>query len=169
MSERRKGTAIPCAAATVWMLAGCGGPPPAAVPPTLVSATASAAADANAGPDGAGAPVAIRIYQLAGPAAFEGAQFFALFNGDADALKGDLVKRDDLLLPPGQSRTLALAPEDRVHAIGVLAAFRDYEHVTWRAVVAVPAHQSSLLTIEAGRAGVTARIGPDKPAGSTPG
>lgn len=142
-------------------LAACGGPPP--VPPTLVAATATASPDANAAAgSGAGAPVSLRIYQLVSPAAFEAAQFFSLFNNDAAALKDDLVKRDDLLLAPGQSKSLALAPADRVTAIAVFAAYRDYENVAWRAVVTVPPHLSSTLTVTAGKAGVTASIEPRK-------
>ena len=72
---------------------------------------------------------------------------------DAATLQADLVKRDDLLMAPGTTRTLTLMPESRVHAIGVFAAYRDYEHVTWRAVVAVPAQQTSALSVTAnGRA-----------------
>ena len=139
----------------------CGGPPP--VPPTLVAATASATSDANAAAGGGtGAPVSLRIYQLVSPAGFEAAQFFPLFNTDAATLKDDLVKRDDLLLAPGQSKTLALAPADRVTAIGVFAAYRDYENVAWRAVVTVPPHVSSTLTVTATRAGHTAKIEPRK-------
>ena len=141
-------------------LAGCG---PAPVPPTLVNVAASAKADANAaGGDAVGSPVSIRIYQLVSPDGFEAAQFFPLFNGDAAVLKDDLVKRDDLLLAPGEAKTLALAPADRVTAIGVFAAYRDYENVTWRAVAAVPAHKTSTLTVVADKAGVTARITPEK-------
>lgn len=145
---------------TLGALAACGPAPP---PPTLVDVSASATADANAaGGGGGGAPVSLRVYQLASPAGFEAAQFFPLFNGDAAVLKDDLVKRDDLLLAPGQSRTLSLAPPDRAHAIGVFAAYRDYEHVTWRAVVAVPPNVRSTLTVVADKAGITARIAPAK-------
>ena len=141
-------------------LAACGPAPP---PPTLVEAAASATADANAAAGGGGgSPVSLRIYQLVSPAGFEAAQFFPLFNGDAGVLKDDLVKRDDLLLAPGQSKTLSLAPPDRAKAIGVFAAYRDYEHVTWRAVVTVPPNVRSTLTVVADQAGVTAKIAPVK-------
>ena len=136
-------------------LATCGGPPPA--PPAVVQATVTAGPGANGG-----APVSLRLYQLASPAGFEGAQFFPLFNGDAAVLKDDLVKRDDLLLAPGQSKALTLSPPDRVKAIGVFAAYRDYERVAWRAVVAVPAHATSTLVVTAAAAGVTAAIEPAK-------
>lgn len=144
------------------LLAGCGGPPP--VPPAVVNATITVGADANAGPDGKGAPVALRLYQLVSPAGFAGAQFFAIFDKDTATLKDDIVKRDDLLLAPGQSKSLTLMPEDRAHAIGVFAAYRDYEHVVWHAVVDIPAHQTSTLTVSADKAGVMAKIEPVKPA-----
>ena len=88
-------------------LAGCGGPPPP--PPTLVSVTITAEPRSNNG-----APLSLRVYQLASPVAFEAAQFFPLYNGDAALLKDDLIKRDDVLLAPGQSKTLALKPTDKV-------------------------------------------------------
>ena len=138
------------------LLGSCGGPPPP--PPTVVNAALSAAADANGA-----APVSLRVYQLVSPAGFEAAQFFPLFNGDAAVLKDDLVKRDDLLLAPGQSRTLTIAPPDRVKAIGVFAAFRDYEKLAWHTTVAVPPNKTSTLTVVAGAKGVTAKIEPAKP------
>lgn len=146
--------------AGVLAVAACGGGAPP-VPPTLVTVVASASEDANAAAGGGtGAPVSLRVYQLASPAGFEAAPFFPLFNGDATVLKDDLVRRDDLLLAPGQSKALPLAPADRVTAVGVFAAYRDYENVAWRAVVAVPAHVRSRLVVMAGKAGVTARIEP---------
>lgn len=150
---------LPWILAATAALAACSPAPP---PPTLVAVKATAEADANAGPDGRGAPVSIRIYQLASPAGFEGAQFFQLFNGDAATLKDDIVKRDDLLLAPGTSKDLPLAPTDKVKAIGVFGAFRDYENAAWHAVVTVPPHESSVLTVTATKAGVTAKITPAK-------
>jgi type VI secretion system protein VasD len=151
---------------TLWaalaLVAGCGGPAPP--PPTIINATISASADANASASGAGSPVAVRIYQLVSPAAFTGAQFFPLFDKDAATLKDDLVKRDDLLLAPDQSRSLTLQPEDRAHAVGVFAAYRDYEHVDWHVVADIAAHQTSTLTVMVTKAGVTAKMQPAKPA-----
>ncbi len=149
--------------AALALLAGCGGPPPPP-PPTMVKAAIAASADANADAGGAGAPVALRIYQLVSPTGFSGAQFFPLFDKDAATLKDDLVKRDDILLAPGQSRDLTLMPEDRAHAVGVFAAYRDYEHVTWHVAVDIPAHQTSTLTIAATKAGISADIRPAAPA-----
>lgn len=144
------------------LLSGCGGAPPP-LPPTVVNAALAAAPDVNASKGGVGAPIAVRVYQLGTATAFKGSTFFPLFEKDAATLKDDLVKREDLLLGPGQSKALVLMPDERVHAIGVFAAYRDYEHAEWHTTVDVPAHQTSKLAITVQRAGVEATITPDKP------
>lgn len=139
----------------VAALAACAAPPPPPPPPTVVVLTLTATKDANPSPDGQGAPVALRVYQLAGTANFTAAEFFDLFSHDQTALKTDLVKRDDLTLAPGQSRTLTLQPSDQVKAIGVFAAYRDYAGATWRASVEVPPHKTTKVTVTAGRTGLS--------------
>ena len=150
------------AVAANLLLAGCGGAPPP--PPTVVNATLTTAPDVNADSAGTGSPVAIRIYQLGSSVGFKAATFFPLFERDAATLKDDLVARDDLLLGPGQTRTLTILPKDRTHAIGIFAAYRDYEHVEWRQAADVPAHETSTVTVNAGRAGLTVTIAPAKAA-----
>jgi type VI secretion system protein VasD len=143
------------------VLGSCGGPPPPP-PPTVIEATVSATGDVNADAAGTGAPVVIRIYQLVSGTSFKGATFFPLFEKDAATLKDDLVKREELLLAPGQTKTMTLLPEDRAHVIGVFAAYRDYEHLAWSGTVDIPAHQTSTLTVKAGHAGLELAIQPAK-------
>jgi type VI secretion system protein VasD len=135
-------------------LVGCAAPPPPPPPPTTVVLTLTATATANPDPAGQGAPVVIRVYQLASSAAFGNAEFFDLYNQDAATLKTDLVKRDDVVLAPGQSKTVTLTPTDQVKSIGVFAGYRDYSHATWRAAADVPPHKSTKLTVTAGKTGI---------------
>jgi len=155
------------AGALVLLLAGSCSPPPPP-PPTVIKVQATAAADANVTPQGAGAPVIIRVYQLASKSAFEGAEFHPIFNRDAATLGADLVKKDEFLLAPGSSKSLALAPADNVHAIGVFAAYRDFQNVTWRADADIPTNQTTTVTITADRAGIKMQAASVKPAGSSP-
>jgi type VI secretion system protein VasD len=134
-------------------LAGCGAPPPP--PPTVVALTLAASSDANVTTAGQGAPVAVRVYQLASTSAFSGAEFFQLFNQDQATLGPDLVKRDDMIIPPGGSQTITLTPLDTVKAIGVFAAYRDYGPVVWRVTMPVAPHKTTTATITAGRAGLS--------------
>lgn len=150
-------------AAMAATVSGCASPPPPPPPPTIVEVKLSAAADANRTADGQGAPVALRIYQLGSPAGFEGAEFFRLYRQDAATLGADMVKRDEYLLAPGGSRSITLRPPDAVRAVGVFAAYRDYQNVTWRAVEAVPANKTTEMTITADGAGVAIAAKPVPP------
>ena len=154
---------------TAWLLAlmlglaGCAKDPP---PPTIVNVSLSAAQTANATADGAGAPVLVRIYQLGSKVAFDQGEFFRIYKDDAAALGPDLVKKDQLMLRPGASETLPLKPAEAVHAIGVFAAYRDFQNVTWRASAAVPTSQTTNITVTVGRQGIKLDSTPGKPAGS---
>jgi len=135
------------------VLAGCGAPPPPP-PPTVINMTLKATADANPTVAGQGAPVAIRVYQLASTSAFSGAEFFQLFSQDQATLGTDMIKRDDLIIAPGTSKTLSLTPMDPVKAIGVFAAYRDFGTTVWRATTPVVPHKTTTITVTAGRAGI---------------
>jgi type VI secretion system protein VasD len=124
----------------------------------------TAASDSNPTVDGQGAPVAVRVYQLASKSRFEGAEFYNLFNGDAAALGPDVIAKDELILVPGTTKSLKLMPTDAVHAIGIFAAFRDFSHASWRADSDLPAHQTTTITVSATRDGIKLMAESSKPA-----
>lgn len=134
--------------------AGCS-PPPPPPPPTVVNLTLVAAPDVNPTPSGAGAPIALRVYQLGSVNAFNGAEFFQLFNQDQATLGADLVKRDDLIVPPGGKSALSLTPMDPVKAVGVFATYRDYAGSVWRVSAPVVPHATNEITVTAGRTGLS--------------
>lgn len=134
-------------------LAACSSPPPPP-PPTTVALTLTATPDVNPTPSGQGAPVVLRVYQLAAATGFNGAEFFDLFNHDQATLKSDLIKREDVTLAPGQSRTMTLTPTDQVKAIGIFGAYRDYAHAAWRVSTDIPPHKTTKVTVQAGRTGL---------------
>jgi type VI secretion system protein VasD len=136
-------------------LAGCGGPPPP--PPTIVNVTLNATADDNPTPDNQGAPLSLRLYQLASPANFAGAEFFPLYNDDSGTLKSDALHREDFILAPGASKTETIMPTDPVHAIGIFAAYRDFQNAIWRGVAEIPPHKTTNIVVTAGHDGVTVK------------
>jgi type VI secretion system protein VasD len=146
-------------------LSGCAAPPPPP-PPTVVNLTLITTADANPTPDGKGAPLVLRVYQLASSANFNAAEFYPLYQTDGAALKTDMLHRDDFLLPPGQTKTQELTLTDPVKSIAVFGAYRDFQHATWRVAADVPAHKTTNITVTAGHDGVTlkAETPPPKPA-----
>jgi len=144
---------------TALTLAACAGPPPP-VPPTVAKLALTAAADVNPTRAGQPAPVMVRIYQLGSTAAFEKAEFYQLLNSDTASLGTDLVKKDEYLLAPGTSKTETLTVPDAVRAIGVFAAYREFQRVTWRATVALPPHATTAVTVTATAAGLRADAAP---------
>jgi type VI secretion system protein VasD len=146
-------------------LAGCAGPPPPP-PPTVVNITLKADASVNPTPQGQGAPVSMRIYQLGSAVNFGSAEFFPLYKDDATILKTDLIKREDLTLAPGQTKTDKLTPDSPVKAIGFFAGYRDFQQADWRGSAEIPPHQTTNITVTAGRSGITVKaetLPPSKP------
>ena len=145
---------IPGWACLTTVLASCAAPPPPPPPPTVINVTITASPDVNPGPDGRGAPVTLRLYQLASASGFGNAEFFPLFNADAATLGNDIVKRDDVILAPSQTVKKTLMPRDDVKSLGVFAGYRNFQQATWRASADIPPHQTTNVTITAGAAGI---------------
>jgi type VI secretion system protein VasD len=145
----------------VGALAACAAPPPPP-PPTVVQLKLVTTADVNGTPGGAGAPLAVRVYQLASPAGVQAAEFFPLFKDDKTALGADLVKKDEMILPPGSTKSISLTPNDQVTALAVFAAYRDFQNAIWRVVTEVPAHKTTAVTVTADATGLKLVAAPVK-------
>lgn len=120
-------------------------PPP---PPTIVKLEITSAALVNPDVDGKAAPVMLRIYELRETSSFNSADFFALFNNEQATLSADLVRKQELLIKPGDTKELTLEPDDDVRAMGFFAAFRQLDTAQWRGVEPVTAHQTQSYTVK---------------------
>jgi type VI secretion system protein VasD len=151
------------ALALLLLAANCSGPPPPPPPPTLVKVELTAAMNANPTPEGQGAPVDTRIYQLASKSTFDGAEFFAIYKTDTATLGPDLIKKDQSLLVPGQAKSVSITPADTVTAIGIFAGYRDFQNAKWRASADIPAHQTTTLTVTLDNSGIKLVAKSEKP------
>jgi type VI secretion system protein VasD len=118
-------------------LAACGGkvkPPPEIH--LKIQFIASAAI--NPDPSGRASPVALSVLQLKTADAFMNADYFAASNPTNPALLPDVVGREEITLKPGETRDLPVKVDMAATRIGVIGAFRDIEHATWRAEIGVP-------------------------------
>ena len=131
---------------------GCGGdkPPPPPPPPTRVEAKIIAAKDLNPDMRGLPAPLFLRVYTLRAETAFANADFFQLHENDTAILGGDLVKRSELVLRPGETQPLNRELEDEVRFLGFVAAYQEIDRATWRALLPVPQNKTTKVTIELG-------------------
>jgi type VI secretion system protein VasD len=142
-------------ALTVLALAGCAGPKK--VEPPKVVATLEAAPDVNPDPSGRPSPVMIQLYELKSAGRFNGADFFSLFERASAALGQDLQQKEEVLLAPGERRTVNLQFREGSSHLGVLAGYRNFETARWRAVVDTPVDTVTRVNIRADRAAVTVR------------
>ncbi len=100
--------------------------------------TISASADANPDANGRPSPVVVRVYQLRANAAFNAADFFALFDDDQKVLGPELISRDEFTLAPADKRTIDVAVSGQTRFVGAIAAFRDIRNSQWRTLVPAP-------------------------------
>lgn len=113
-------------------------------------------------------PVVLRLYQLSGRSAFDGADFWALFDTDAEALAGEVVDRRSLSpLYPGEQRLvdIDLSPDTRY--LGVFGEFADMDTQTTKAVAAVDDASIAGLRIAVDAGGVTIHGGAEAAAAKT--
>lgn len=125
----------------VVLAAGCASGP--RVLEGQIKANATTNPDANGRPS----PIVVRVYELKSLDAFGSADFFALFEKDAETLGGDLLGREEYGLRPGESRPYRRQLQADTKFVGVVAAFRDLENSTWRQAVPLPGKRDVTLTI----------------------
>jgi len=83
-------------------------------------------------------PMIVRVYELKSDATFNQADFFSLQNNDRATLTEDLLARDEFIIRPGDNFKINRRAHPQIRAVGVLAAFRDLPHSTWRASFCLP-------------------------------
>lgn len=141
---------VPMLILPILMLQGCASAPTPEPPPplTIVNLQIETAADINPDASGKPSPVMLRIYELKEVSAFNAADFFALFDKEQATLAADLVHKQEMLIKPGETKTLTLQPGADVNNIGFFAAFRQLDTAQWRALVPVNAHQTVSYSVK---------------------
>lgn len=139
-------------ALTLSVLAGCASTPK----PATIKVSIEVDADVNPDARGRPSPIVLRYFELKTLAAFQGADFFSLFERDKETLGAELVAREELQLMPKDQRKFERKLQLDTRYIDIVAAFRDLERAQWRAAVAVPAEKVTPLTIKVDSRSVTA-------------
>jgi type VI secretion system protein VasD len=133
MTSRRFRFRLVLAAALAGAAAGCASAPK----PSVTTVTVAASPDSNPDAGGRPSPVVVRVYQLKNDAAFNGAEFFALFDDDTKVLGEQLISRAEYVVAPSEKRTIELSVSPEARFVGAIAAFRDIGSSQWRAAAPV--------------------------------
>jgi type VI secretion system protein VasD len=130
----------------VVLVAGCAAEE-AAPPPTELHLALSAVPSLNPDKDGRPSPVVVRLFELTTPTEFNQADFFDLFDNDRATLGDALVATDELEVLPADKRSLDRTLDPRTRFVGFLAAFREVEVSSWRAVAPVTPNAVNALAL----------------------
>ena len=110
-------------------------------PASPVDITFSAAKDSNPTQDGRAAPVQVTLYTLTSADNFNNSDYFSISGGSNPALQEEIKKQKQLILKPGESKTLSVELDDDVVCLGVVAAYRNIDDAHWSAVYTLPGAQ----------------------------
>jgi type VI secretion system protein VasD len=175
LSRRRVvASSLALPALSLW-LAGCGSKPkpvdaakPDATPPSTgglfkpsiasIGGELLAAADLNPSASNRPSPLPLRIFELRAATAFNKADFLPLYQAELQALGEELIAREELVLAPGETRTIQKVLDPATRFIGVFGAYRSFERAVWRAVAPVQVGKRHQLQIRAASLAVSIQL-----------
>jgi type VI secretion system protein VasD len=115
------------------VLAGCSSSKPPAV-----NGQVTTDARVNQDPQGRALPVVVRVFELKSTTAFEGADFFSIYEKEGETLGADVVWRQEFQLRPGEVQKYQRPLSAEAKFVGAVAAFRDLSNSRWRSTAPVP-------------------------------
>ena len=129
---------------SIVLAAGCASAPK----PTVVKGTIAASANVNPDDRGRPSPIVMKVFELKSLAAFQGADFFSVFDKDKETLGAELAAREEFTLVPNERKEFSRQVQADTRYLGAVAAFRDLERSRWRASTAIPANKLSVVVIQ---------------------
>jgi len=139
-------------ALAVLAVAGCAS---GVKPPTRAEITLQASPAVNPDADGRPSPIALSVFELKASGKFGSADFLSLYERPDKTLGSDLARRDEVLLAPGESKTISLTFQEGSGYLGVVGGFRRFGEARWRALAEVPRAATSHFVVRADALSVT--------------
>lgn len=141
-------------------LCACGGAPEQSLETKLetrLEVELTAASDAIAGPGGQSMPVSVRLFELSEVGRFDRGDFFGLYDQPERLLEGDLLKREQFTLAPGEERRIARTAAPGIRHLSVVVGYRDIDSTRWRASVPIRANQVNFIAWDIRSDGVSTK------------
>jgi type VI secretion system protein VasD len=115
-----------------------------------VELTIKAGPDLNMNRAGTPLAVAVRLYGLTARARFTSADAYALMDRDRAVLSDEGMRLEEIVVRPGETRKVMLAPKPDVRFLGAIVLFQDIDRSQWRAVAPIAASGSTRLVLAIG-------------------
>jgi type VI secretion system protein VasD len=128
-------------------LGGCAGP--GLKPPTLANLTLHATTTVNPDAGGRPSPIVLSVFELRAAGRFNAADFLSLHERADQTLAADLARREEVLLAPGESRTLNLRLQEGSRYLGITGGYRRFGEARWRVLAAIPEGTTSRVVVRA--------------------
>ena len=124
-------------------------PPDMQKPPRSVAMRLHASPNLNAGAGKQAYALAVRIYKLRQPAAFQRMPFdsFLSQHSEREQLGNDLLEVKEVMLIPGQHYEIVEKTSREAYYIGVVALFRNPAENRWRVLTPAAAAEKSGITL----------------------
>ena len=110
--------------------------------------------DVNPDDGGRPSPVVVRLIELKSASTFQSADFFALYNDPKQTLGPDLVSSEEFEFKPGDVQDLRFSLHPDSGFVGVMAAYRQLDKVTWRMILPIRLREKNQLTVLLNRRGI---------------
>jgi type VI secretion system protein VasD len=127
------------------LVASCGPPPPAAVDLAI-----KASPDLNRNQAGTPLSVAVRLYSLNDRSRFATADAYGLMSRENAVLGDERAGSEEIVVRPGETRKVTMAPKPGVRFLGVAVLFHDIDRAQWRAIAPIAASGTTRLVLAIG-------------------
>lgn len=115
--------------------------------PTKFAVAVSTNSAVNPDNFGRPSPIVTQIYELSNSERFSKVDIIQLIDHDRELLGGDLLARNEVVVQPGETKTIDLPYLKDTKFIGFVSDFRDIDHADARAVAAAPSDDRVLTEL----------------------
>ena len=130
--------------AMVGLLSACAGGPPKREPLGIQITTT---ADVNPDMQGRPSPIILHIMELTSTEQFNRLDYMGLTQPSGAALGPELLSKNQMVLQPGEAKSLPMELNPMTSAIGLVAGYRDIDNAAWRKVVPVTQGETKSISI----------------------
>ncbi|MFT8417248.1 MAG: type VI secretion system lipoprotein TssJ [Acetobacter sp.] len=131
--------------ALLGSLSGCGAPSPTRLNLTIVTTP-----QVNPNSLGRPSPVVVRIFDLANEDEFQTSSFDALYRNSSKDAGASILGTEEYEIAPASTRHIVLTLPDGTKSFGMIAAFRQIDHATWRLIVPLRLHRKNKINVIVG-------------------
>jgi len=118
----------------------------------------SASADVNPDMQGRPSPIILHVMELNSTEQFNRLDYMGLTQPSGAALGAELLGKNQVVLQPGESKSLPLELNPMTTAIGLVAGYRDIDNAAWRRIVPITQGKTKGISITLEQTQIVANV-----------